>query len=241
MNLQTDQTADRAIVYDADCIQQPGTELFDQAKWQQKGCVTRTAAGRGNALMLQTEHGPWVLRAYLRGGWAARFSRDRYLFTGFSRSRPLAEVNILAQMHDLGLPVAKPVAALCLRHGLSYSGVLLTHQISPSETLADHLEKTDSDDPVWLSIGRCIRRFHNSGVVHPDLNARNILLSGDQPETPEVFLIDFDKAFIRPGSSRSFRSNLDRLKRSLTKLWPQQSGSEMETCWQNLMDGYHAD
>jgi 3-deoxy-D-manno-octulosonic acid kinase len=29
---------------------------------------------------------------------------------------------------------------------------------------------------LWRATGACIRRFHEEGVVHADLNARNILI-----------------------------------------------------------------
>ena len=66
---------------------------------------------------------------------------------------------------------------------------------------------------AWAAIGRCIRRFHDYGLCHADLNAHNILLRGDR----EVFLIDFDRCARRqPGMWRD--ANLARLRRSLDKL-----------------------
>jgi 3-deoxy-D-manno-octulosonic acid kinase len=80
------------IVYDADRVQQPGPELFDPGYWQRVGAVAGQAPGRGSALLLDTPFGAAVLRQYLRGGWPARISRDRYVFTGYERSRPVAEL-----------------------------------------------------------------------------------------------------------------------------------------------------
>ena len=98
MNLKFEQTGCRAIVYDADCMPPPGPELFDAEYWQRTGAISATAPGRGNALMLETPFGSAVMRAYLRGGRAARLSHDRYLFTGFDRCRPLAEARMLAEL-----------------------------------------------------------------------------------------------------------------------------------------------
>ena len=89
--------------------------MFDPDHWERAGAITGQAAGRGSALLLDTPFGEVVLREYLRGGWPARVSRDRYFFTGYQRSRRLAEFRILAALAERGLPVPRPVAALCDR------------------------------------------------------------------------------------------------------------------------------
>jgi 3-deoxy-D-manno-octulosonic acid kinase len=66
----------------------------------------------------------------------------------------------------------------------------------------------------WAEIGRVIRRFHNAGVWHADLNAHNVLLDANGAVT----LIDFDRARFRPPAKRWREVNLARLLRSLNKL-----------------------
>jgi 3-deoxy-D-manno-octulosonic acid kinase len=239
MNLQFEQAGARAIVYDAECIQQPGAHLFDPEHWRKLNAVVGTAPGRGNALMLNTPFGPAVLRACLRGGWAARFSRDRYVYTGFRRSRPLLEARVLEKLLRMGMPVPQPLAAQCLRSGFSYTGALLTRRIMPASSLADLLENLSEDNPCWLRTGHCIRRFHDIGLVHPDLNARNILVNRPADEPESIYLVDFDGAYICADATRLFRSNLKRLRRSLLKLWPAQAASDMESCWKQLIIGYN--
>ena len=46
---------------------------------------------------------------------------------------------------------------------------------------------------TWIAIGRCIRRFHDLGVCHADLNAHNMLLNEDA----KVYMIDFDQCQLR--------------------------------------------
>jgi len=239
MNLKLEQAGVRVIVYDAEYIQQPGAYLFDPGYWQELNAVVGTAPGRGNTLMLNTPFGPAVLRTYLRGGWAARWSRDRYLFTGFRRSRPLREANILWKLAHMGLPVSPPLAAHCVRSGLSYTGALLTRRIMPASSLADLLETITPQDPCWFRAGQCIRRFHAAGLVHPDLNARNILVRQADGEAAAVYLIDFDRAFFRIQATHLFKSNLRRLRRSLAKHWPTQHAGNLGTCWEQLMYGYN--
>lgn len=239
MNLKLEQSASRAIVYDADCAKQPSPQMFEESYWRQQGAIRRTATGRGNTLMLDTPFGAVAMRRYLRGGWVTHISRDRYLFTGYARSRPLREARMLADMVTSGLPVPRPVAAQCLRHGFTYSGVLMTSQILSSRTLADLAAEGETDAAVWNAIGRCVRRFHEAGVVHADLNARNILVSQETGGVA-IHLIDFDRAYFRSGALRLFRNSLGRLRRSLVKFWPQTSPQTLETCWAELMSGYHA-
>jgi 3-deoxy-D-manno-octulosonic acid kinase len=189
--------------------------------------------------MLNTPFGPAVLRTYLRGGWAARWSRDRYLFTGFDRSRPLREARLLERLLSLGMPVPQPLAAQCTRGGLSYNGALLMRRIMPAVALADLLATTSPQEVYWFHTGRCIRRFHEIGLVHPDLNARNILVSHPESAEAGIYLIDFDRAFFRLQATRLFKSNLQRLQRSLLKLWPAQRSCSLEPCWEQLMSGYN--
>jgi 3-deoxy-D-manno-octulosonic acid kinase len=223
----------RAIVYDANRIPQPGPSLFDPGYWSQLGAVVGNAIGRGNALMLETPFGPAVLRRYQRGGMAAKLSRDRYIFCGFSRSRPVLEAGILTRLYAQGLPVPEVLAAMCERHGLYYSGALVTARIPGAKPLAECLPGRSGNDSLWTETGRCLRRFHRAGVYHADLNARNILVDN----SGKVWLVDFDRARFMNPDSRRLRQNLARLLRSLHKQGTVKN-AELETGWRNLMAGY---
>ena len=236
MKPRTHKKDSRVIVYDADCIEQVGPQLFDAEAWQRKGAVVGVAEGRGSTQLLETDFGPAVLRQCLRGGWPARISRQHYFFTGFDRSRPLAEFNMLARLRALGLPVPHPLAAQCVRAGIFYSGSLLTRRIMDVVPLADLLGSTDAGPELWRATGACIRRFHDQGVVHADLNARNILIQDNET----VYLIDFDRARVTRGAQGSFEGNLSRLRRSLDKLWPAGATDRLDACWARLLEAYAA-
>jgi 3-deoxy-D-manno-octulosonic acid kinase len=225
------------IVYAADIIQHAAPFLFDPEYWSEQGAITGEGVGRGRALFLETEFGPAVLRQYLRGGWAARFSRDRYFFSGFDRSRPMAEFAVLDKLSTEGLPVPEPLAAMCVREGAFYTGWLLMRKIQNVDALADLISLREGAPGFWRAIGACIRRFHEYGLVHADLNARNILIG----EGDEVHLIDFDRARLCPGDSRAFSNNLRRLHRSLQKVWPREHRGHIESCWSLLLAGYDSE
>jgi 3-deoxy-D-manno-octulosonic acid kinase len=228
-----------AIAYDAHLVKAPAAEIFSVEYWQERQAMTGQAMGRGSAWFVDAPFGPVVLRHYLRGGWAAKVSRRTYLFTTVSRSRPFREFHILAALHARGLPVPKPVAALCEFQGLVSRGAILTARIPAARTLADIMATASIDSAeetgLWASVGACIKRFHKAGAWHADLNARNILLGA----ASEVFLIDFDRARFVAGESVNGKSNLNRLKRSLEKLWPPERLAELAPAWQQLEAGYH--
>ncbi|MFB3077116.1 MAG: 3-deoxy-D-manno-octulosonic acid kinase, partial [Lysobacterales bacterium] len=165
------------------------------------------------------------------GGWAAHLSRDRYVYTGLDRSRPIAEFHMLNKLYKLGLPVPRPLAAQCARAGLFYSGDLMTRRLPDVVPLADLPDTQHNDPAMWIATGACIRQFHDRGLVHADLNARNILVGSESA----VYLIDFDRAQIRQGAWNLFEANLRRLQRSLRKIL---GTGQLERGWKYLQRGY---
>ena len=154
-----------------------------------------------------------VQRHYYRGGVPARFSKDKFVFHGYQASRSYQELRLLVLMRELALPVPKPVAARCCRHGIFYSADILMHEIPHALTLAQTLAQTSLDEKLWLHIGEVIHRFHMNGIQHVDLNANNILLDQDE----NVFLIDFDRCCKKTYSKQWADQSLQRLHRSLQK------------------------
>jgi 3-deoxy-D-manno-octulosonic acid kinase len=225
------------IVYDADHIRHPGEYLFDPGYWEDQGALLGKATGRASVLFLETEFGPAVLKQYLRGGWAARVSRHHYVFSGFERSRSLMEFKILEQLSAAGLPAPEPLAAICRRDGKFYTAWLMTRRIMNAEPLADLIATRRGDPVMWRNTGVCIRRFHGFGLVHADLNARNILVGEDDV----IHLVDFDRSRVRQGDSRACAVNLRRLHRSLEKNWPDSFKGYLESCWILLLQGYDAE
>lgn len=234
MKAHTHQQDSLVIVYDADCIDHPGVHLFDPDFWEQQGAVSGEAIGRGRVMFLETEFGPAVLRQYLRGGLPARFSRDRYLFSGFESSRPMLEFHLLEKVSAAGLPVPEPLAAMCLREDRYYTGWLMTRRLINVEPLVEVIGKRSEDPGFWRDVGSCIRRFHDFGLDHADLNARNILVG----ENGSVHLVDLDRSRLRKNDHRAFRGNLKRLHRSLRKLWPKPLHGSLGSCWSSLLEGY---
>ncbi|MGR2738599.1 3-deoxy-D-manno-octulosonic acid kinase [Billgrantia sp. Q4P2] len=216
MHLATCRTGKVFILYDADSVcdaesaPQIGPSLFDPQYWQHAGRVVGQAPGRGSSLFLDVGGEQWVLRPYRRGGLAARISTTRYLWTGLERTRAFREQRLTAHLFAQGLPVPRPVAAGVNHHGLSYTAALITVRIRGARALAERL--ADAEQELLERVGATVRRFHEAGLDHVDLNARNLLVDDDD----KVWLIDLDRCRLRPpGAWRE--ANLERLDRSLAK------------------------
>lgn len=208
------------ILYNPHLLSGASVELFNPYN-QALHAKPVTHGGRQAAWFVQGEFGQAVLRHYQRGGLIAKFNKNKYLWLSASKSRSLAEFNILNFLHSNGLPVPRPVAALATRSGLIYKAAILVETIQSSHTLAQIvLEGSDQPDRnIAKQVAGSIYAMHEAGVWHADLNAYNILLD----PAGKAWLIDFDKA-VRTKVSQSARlKNIARLQRSLLKIAPLQA------------------
>jgi 3-deoxy-D-manno-octulosonic acid kinase len=228
-------TRNGAMLYDASRLSNADDSLFDLKSWLADAATQRTPGGRGGALFIEHAGQSWVLRHYQRGGFAARFSADRYFWTGERRTRAFREWQLLAELHAAGLPVPAPVAARYVRHGLTYSGDLITERIGDAQPLSVLLARAPLPGATWRAIGVCVRRLHDAGVWHADLNAHNILIAVDGA----VSLIDFDRARRRSADGGWREANLARLERSLHKICRElPAGRFTADDWSMLRSGY---
>ena len=225
----------RYILYDAGCIENPASFGFDADYWASRDAIIGYAEGRGTTFFIQYAGEDYVLRHYRRGGFIARLSPDQYVWTGLQRTRAWREWHLLAQMREMGLPVPQPVAVQVMRNGMTYSADIMTRRILHTTTLAEELGRHALSEDAWQELGSMVRRFHNYGVWHADLNANNVLIDSES----RFYLIDFDRGRLRQPAQQWQQANLDRLKRSLLKL---QSKTESfyfaESDWQTLLAGY---
>jgi 3-deoxy-D-manno-octulosonic acid kinase len=221
------------MLYDTQRTSNFSAEFFEPEYWRRHDAVEGTARGRGTTWFVRSGDAGFVLRHYRRGGLMAKVSEDAYLWRGENETRAFAEWYLTYHLCRAGLPVPVPIAARYRRSGLFYRADIITQRIENSESLAGRLAQGPLSLMQWIAIGRCIRRFHDAGVHHADLNAHNILLTPEQ-----VYIIDFDRGTLRKRGWWA-DTNLVRLYRSLEKvtlLAAPESFTDED--WHSLLAGY---
>jgi len=218
-----------AILYDADSFPRPNPEWFAGEYWPEREA---TPQGRGASWFIETEWGPAVLKRYRRGGWAARISRDRYIFRDWEATRSWHEWRVLAHLYRQGLPVPKPWMAWAARRGWWYRCGLMTGRINDALPLPQLSFERLHDPRLWYRVGVLIQRLCAAGVAHADLNLSNILCDG----AGRLYGIDFDGARMTPGEVAPGEAQIRRLLRSYAR-W-QQSLANMPSD-EDRFDGLH--
>ena len=227
------ESADEQVLFDPELVSGPTRELFDPASWGDR--ATAHTEGRGTVWQLESSRGRWILKRYLRGGLVARVVPDHYFFMGYERTRMAREFRLLCSLCEMRLPVPRPVAAFIQRSGpVLYAGSLITQCLEGTQSLSSLIRSGHLSDAPWAAVGTTIRRFHDHGVIHQDLNASNVLLSEG-----EIHLIDFDKGRLAtPSTNDSWKeANLRRLYRSLEKILTAQ-GDDLGDHWTTLLGAY---
>ncbi len=165
--------------------------------------------GRGRVYRFQTVLGPGILRPYRRGGFIRHFIHDRY----WRVNRPLRELEILRAAYDAGLPVPRPLGAVWEEHRGFYTGSIATVQIQGKNLLAYLANEPANREEVLKRCGDAIRRIHDAGIIHADLQVENLFVGIDG-----VYVLDFDKAQrVAQLSERQRMRNLERLAYSMLK------------------------
>jgi 3-deoxy-D-manno-octulosonic acid kinase len=221
------------MLYDTLRTSNFSADFFEPDYWRAHDAIEGSARGRGTTWFVRSGDSSFVLRHYRRGGFMAKVSRDGYWWNGEAETRSFAEWYLTYHLHRAGLPVPVPIAARYRRRGLLYRADLITQRIDDSESLASRVAKGPLSLTQWIAIGRCIRRFHDAGVDHADLNAHNILLTPEQ-----VYLIDFDRGTLRKRGWWA-DTTLVRLYRSLEKVTLLAApDSFTDQDWHSLLAGY---
>lgn len=222
------------ILFDPELLSTPCLEVFSSEVLAERGLVTGWAPGRGRTCFFRWQGQDWALRHFYRGGIIAPVLKDRYLGLNVEKTRSWKEWHLLHVLFNQSLPVPRPVAARVVMHLGQYQADLITVTIPNSRSLEDCLRQRALSKELWSSIGSCLRKFHDLGVYHADLNAKNILLDGEE----KMYLIDFDQCKIS-SSTWWKKTNLKRLHRSLQKNKARHAPFYFgQDDWANLLHGY---
>ena len=146
---------------------------------------------------------------------------------------------VTERLRRTGAPVPEVLAAVQkrIRPGPGYSACIVTRRVAGTIPAAQALSRSPEGELriTMGEIGRAIRRCHEAGGWHADLNAWNLLVPDSRPDLP-VVVIDWDRGRWIPDGvpDRARRANLSRLARSLRKL---ELTSAIEA-WSALEQGY---
>lgn len=187
---------------------------FELSWWQSQANSEALSGGRGGSQKIHIQDQFFVLRQYLRGGLMAKFLHNQYLWTGFIHCRPFCENRVVNIAIDKKLLVPQVAAFLVQRTGFFYRAAIISSYIVSQGTLASFLYERELPERQWTELGLLIKRLHQAGIYHADLNANNILIGKEM----SFHLIDFDKAKIMPKEGAWRQQNINRLLRSLKKI-----------------------
>jgi tRNA A-37 threonylcarbamoyl transferase component Bud32 len=199
-----------------------------------------TARGRTGIVTFPLKEGEsgLVVRRYAHGGLFAGVGRDLYV----GPERGLQELRVAVAAQAGGVRTAEPVGILAQKAwGPFWRMAYLSVEIADSEDmvhyccrLADYPAETAAREKrgVLTEAAAQIRLMHDRGIHHADLHLKNLLLRRREAGTPEVFVIDFDKAELGPELDLAQRlRNLDRLSRSVRKV---RVADAVLTAWDRL-------
>ena len=181
---------------------------------------TRFLSGRTPHPSIPIDGGKWmVIRQYSHGGIFRAVTRNTYLFG----SRSFRELALTEEIRSCGIPTIQPIGAI---HRpilpFLYQPYFLSLEVPRAKDLIQYFQEVGPHpvgEPLFLkrkiirSAGILLRRFHEAGFFHGDLQLKNILAVGDQP-----LLIDFDRSYRKKVLFMRERiKNLLRLNRSVEK------------------------
>lgn len=211
------------------------------------GTLTRAASHVDDALVLEGRAevravpaptgGRWVVRRYYRGGAMSALLGDRHLRRG--TPRPWIEVRASEVARSRGIPTPRVVAGLVYPAGAFYRAEIVTEYLPDTVDLAELLFGGEGEGGAasLRAAGALVTRLAHAGILHRDMNAKNLLVRPLAGDDPILWVLDLDRARVGPpGSSDPGRMG-SRLERSLRK-FEQSSGRTLsEPEWRALAEG----
>jgi Lipopolysaccharide kinase (Kdo/WaaP) family len=216
--------------------------LDREESWERWLAVGDAAVGRGpSAVLPRKGAGSWRLKRMQRGGRAGPLWGDRYPDAG----RLVAMIELSCEALRRGVPGAEPIALLLVRAApFGVRGFAAFEEIAGAEDLARRLRRGALAEADIAAAMREVRRMHDRGIVHPDLNLGNLLVRGSG-DGAEGFVIDFDRATAAqaPASFKQRRAALRRIERSCAKIAGSAGslGSRRSAVWYERYAGDDAD
>jgi hypothetical protein len=172
---------------------------------------------------LGTGCGNVVIRHAMRGGLLGRTGSDLF----FPPTRGLRELVNSLRLRLSGVPTPEVIAFVSYPAGKIFRrSDVVTREIPESHDLSVVLrEMQDSEhrDSCLKASVKLLSQLARAGAHHPDLNARNVLVTWET-DGARAHVLDVDRIrFHTPGDPMVANANLARLERSLQKLRERES------------------
>jgi hypothetical protein len=161
--------------------------------------------------------GRWLVRRLTHGGLLAPLTRDRFL--GLGRPRPFNELLLSYRFRELGISTPRVAAAAVYPSGPVYRGEVAREFIADADDLAACLFADGGLEEALRSeamaaAGRLVRSLFEGGIVHRDLNLRNLLVEWSGTAATAQIL-DIEKCSIQSALSEGQRRRMiERFRRS---------------------------
>ena len=201
------------IQYDPNALKNFSSKLFNIDYITKEGLIKSIISGRGKTYEIEFGGNRFILKHYIRGGFIAKISYDKYFFDTVSSSRAVKEYNFLNNLFSKDLPVPKPVALQVIINKFTYTADLITRKINNEGTLYDFVKNKKMNLKLWDTLENTLQKFYKENVYHSDLNAKNIIIDN----TDNFYFLDFDNSYFFYKNTL-FLKSLNRLDRSLSKL-----------------------
>jgi 3-deoxy-D-manno-octulosonic acid kinase len=184
-----------------------------------------TFQGRGATFGVRLGEVEAVVRHAHRGGRLAPLLGDRY----FGSPRFLSEMERSRRLAELG--VATPAVLAGVRYGapLWHRADVATERVRGTDLVARFFGAALVSEAerlaTWSAVGELVRRLHEVGYVHPDLQLRNVLVEGGPGGRQRAWLLDVE--LCRPArGEHDLARNLARFDRSWAR-WNARAGARL--------------
>ena len=176
--------------------------------------VSHDLAGRDRVEVLATPRGEIVAKRLSRGGVLGGLCRHTY----FDRWRPAREAALAENLAARGCATPPVAVARALRRGCGWQLDLATARVAGARDLLDALQRALGPDgspgtagQLAGRAGRTVRRLHDAGLRHRDLQLKNLLVPADADAAADLVVLDLDRC--RLDGTLGLDQRLDSLAR----------------------------
>ena len=186
-------------------------------RWAAAQPARTTFVGRGEAYGVALGSTAAVVRHARHGGLLAPLLGDVYV----GRPRFYREADLSRRLAAGGVRTPALLAGVRYRAGPAHRADVATEQVAGSDLVevfyGDRPPAGAARAAALEALGRLIRRLHDLGWVHPDLQLRNLLVTAAGAK-PVAWLLDVDTCRPMRGDQDAERArNLARFYRSWAK------------------------